>query len=273
MKLICIGDNVCDCYHYKNTYYPGGNCVNVAVNAKRSGAEKCSYIGILGTDDKAQHVKFAMDQEGIEWSRSRTMEGLTGQPGVYLDESGDRIFRRFEGDTVQTLAKLHMTRHDLAYVKDYDLCHTSCYSWMEEELPVLCQVIEVSYDFSDHYTLEQIDRVAPYICYAFLSASDRTQEEIAALIKAFGKYPNVKVLGMTRGKEGALFVSGGKEYRQAPAPAQVVDTMGAGDSFIAAFLVSHKNGLSMEESLSRGTLSAAKTCELEGGFGYPHDII
>ncbi len=273
MKIICIGDNVCDCYHYKNKYYPGGNCVNVAVNAKKNGAQESAYIGIFGTDDKAAHLKYALAQEGIITDRSRTMEGKTGQPGVFLDEAGDRIFRSYTGDTVASIAKLRMNLQDLEYIKDYDICHTSCYSWLEEELPKLAKIIDISYDFSSHIDTRQIEQVAPWIKYAFVSVSEKNVQEIEQLILEFDRYPNVEVLGLTMGKDGALFVQGNKRYLKKPAKANVVDTMGAGDSFIAAFLVNWQDGKNMEDSLVKATQSAARTCEIEGGFGYPHDII
>ena len=50
MKLIAIGDNVCDCCLDECIFFPGGNCVNVAVHAKRNGAEKVNYTGVLGND-------------------------------------------------------------------------------------------------------------------------------------------------------------------------------------------------------------------------------
>jgi fructoselysine 6-kinase len=51
------------------------------------------------------------------------------------------------------------------------------------------------------------------------------------------------------------------------APVEVVDTCGAGDSFIAAFLTSlHCERLPPEESLRRASVAAAQTCAHLGGF-------
>ena len=55
MKLICIGDNVVDCYLDEGVCYPGGDAVNVAVHAKRCGAEKVTYMGVFGNDAEAEH--------------------------------------------------------------------------------------------------------------------------------------------------------------------------------------------------------------------------
>ena len=40
MKLLGLGDNVMDAYLFRGELYPGGNAANVAVLAKRAGAEK-----------------------------------------------------------------------------------------------------------------------------------------------------------------------------------------------------------------------------------------
>ncbi|UUZ82028.1 hypothetical protein LJK88_47265 [Paenibacillus sp. P26] len=50
MKLIGIGDAVVDYYKDQGMIYPGGSVVNVAVAARRNGAEQSAYLGILGTD-------------------------------------------------------------------------------------------------------------------------------------------------------------------------------------------------------------------------------
>ena len=43
MKLLGLGDNVMDAYLFRGELYPGGNAANVAVLAKRAGAEKSGY--------------------------------------------------------------------------------------------------------------------------------------------------------------------------------------------------------------------------------------
>lgn len=92
MNLIAVGDNVVDCYLDQKIYYPGGNCVNVAVNAKRNGAENVAYIGIFGSDSMAEHIQYALKEESIDFSLSRKADGLSGQPQVSLTSSGDRVF-------------------------------------------------------------------------------------------------------------------------------------------------------------------------------------
>ena len=72
-KMIAVGDNVCDCYLDDGVYYPGGNAVNVAVNCKKTGLDEVAYIGMFGNDKKAEHLKWALTQEGVTYDHSRTM--------------------------------------------------------------------------------------------------------------------------------------------------------------------------------------------------------
>lgn len=271
MKIIAIGDNVVDCYVDQNKYYPGGNCVNVAVNARRRGAE-AAYIGIFGTDEMASHLQAVLDREGIDWSLSRIAVGRTGQPQVNLTEDGDRVFVGGPKDTVQHILKLRLIPRDLDYAAAFDLCHVSCYSSMEEELPALAGVVPVSFDFSDRRDPAYLARVCPHITFGFFSGSHLTEAELEELLAKLAPY-GIKVIGITRGSQPALFVEQGKRYFQAPLPTEVVDTMGAGDSFIAGFLAAYADGAPMEAALRSGADSARVTCGFNGGFGYPHDWV
>lgn len=271
MKMITIGDNVVDCYLDQGKYYPGGNCVNVAVNCKRSGAEEVGYIGIFATDDKAAHIKSVLDLEGIHYHRSRVVEGLSGQPKVNLTEEGDRVFISSPKNTVQHMVKLKLNPEDYDYIKNFDVCHTSCYSSMEEELPSLSQYIKVSYDFSDKYNHTNIARVCPFISYGFFSGAHLSDEELNSLVMELGEY-NLEVIGITRGSKPDLFIYHGKKYFQEVIETDIVDTMGAGDSFIAGFLTSFYNGKDIQEALEFGAKRASLTCGFYGGFGYPKDL-
>lgn len=272
MKIICVGDNVCDCYMYEHTFYPGGNCVNVAVNAKRNGAEEAAYLGIFGTDEKADHIKYSLEQEGISYSFSRTMLGKSGQPGVNLTPEGDRVFVRRETNTVQTMAKLRLVQSDLEAIGNYDLMHTSCYSFLEEELQKLHGKTKISYDFSTIEDDTIIDKVAPYIDFAFISASNVEEEERKKLAESLLNH-GVEIVCITRGEKPAELYHGSDIYYQEPLQTTVVDTMGAGDSFISGFLVAYMDGKTIKDSLYSAALSAKKTCKIKGGYGYPKPLL
>jgi len=272
MNLIAVGDNVVDCYLDQKTYYPGGNCVNVAVNAKRNGANNVAYIGIFGSDDKAEHIQYALKEEAIDYSFARKADGLSGQPQVSLTPNGDRVFVGGAKNTVQHKLKLQLIPEDLDYLAKFDVCHISCYSSMEGELAKVSNVIDISYDFSDRLELEYIEPIARHIKYAFFSAAELSNQELNLFVEQLKNF-DIEVVVVTRGSLPALFIEKGEVYKQHLIPITVVDTMGAGDSLIGAFLVHYKNGVPIEEAIKRATKSAEITCGFYGGFGYPKEYM
>ena len=62
------------------------------------------------------------------------------------------------------------------------------------------------------------------------------------------------------GDRGALALADGAEHSAAARPVAVVDTVGAGDAFVAGYLSARFDGLSVPERLHRGTTTAAFAC-------------
>ena len=85
---------------------------------------------------------------------------------------------------------------------------------------------------------------------------------------------------MTRGGKGALFSIEGKLYEQGIKKTEVVDTMGAGDAFISAFLVDFVGSQGLQarteqqreekirHALAYASSWAAKACMTPGAFGH-----
>lgn len=270
MKIIAIGDNVTDCYLDQGVYYPGGNAVNVAVHCKRNGVEDVNYLGIFGDDDKAEHIQKSLEEEGVTCHHCRKVYAHTAQPGVRIVE-GERVFVSGPRGSSQHLFSLQITREDLELIQQYDICHTSCYSHLEHELPKLAEVCKVSMDYSEEWDDEYLKSTCPYLTFAFLSGSGMDENEcreILWLVHHFG----AEVVGITRGSEGAIFYDGEKYYEQGIHKVDVVDTMGAGDSFIAAFLTAYGSGQSMKAALAYAAKRAAINCQEPGGFGHPHTL-
>lgn len=268
MNMLALGDNVVDCYLDQKIYYPGGNAVNVAVGCKRAGFERVEYMGVFGDDREAEHLKWALTQEGITYGRSRKVYAISGHPQVQLTSQGDREFVGGPKNTAQHIVRIRLMPEDITYMQQFDICHTSCYSSIEPELGKMKEACDVSYDFSNvSQRKDYLALVCPHVRFAFFSGSELSDEEVrdlTALVHGYG----VEIIGITQGSRGALFSRRGVYYRQGIKPVEVVDTMGAGDSFIAGFLTRYLHGAAMEEALDFAADCAAQTCTSYGGFGY-----
>lgn len=78
---------------------------------------------------------------------------------------------------------------------------------------------------------------------------------------------NVKVeaLAIKLGKDGALGISESQKIQMESIPVNVVDTVGAGDSFDAGFIYGYLNGWQLEKSLRLGVVCGALSTQKAGG--------
>lgn len=275
VKVIGLGDNVVDKYEHIKTMYPGGNALNFAAYGKKLGISS-AFLGAFGSDNESEHVQDTIHELGLDISRCRYFEGENGCARVTL-ENGDRVFLGSNSGGVLRENGLNLTQDDLEYIKNFDLLHAGLYGYTEPELDKIRQLnIPISFDFSDDFTMEEVERIAPKVDFSFFSCSHLKNDEMLNLIMKTYKLGS-KIVLVTMGEKGALLYDGNKFYSQEPELVEAIDTMGAGDSFITAFLVNYiskvkENKLDKEkiikESLNEGAIFSAKTCLIEGSFGY-----
>ncbi|BDR60151.1 PfkB family carbohydrate kinase [Lactobacillus xylocopicola] len=268
MKLISIGDNVADTYVKQRSYFPGGNCVNVAVDAKKAGAEVSAYLGILGDDDRAQHIEKSLQAEKVDLVNCRKAYAPTAQPRVLLTTAGDRTFKAGPKNSALHLLSLRLTPDDFKKIATFDVSHLSIDSGIEAYLPELHRLVKVSFDFSDLRDDDYFKRVLPNVDYAFFSGAALEDEQAVEFAK---KYLTLgpEVVVITRGEQPALVLTSQTACYQDPQKVEVIDTMGAGDSFIAGFLVSYFDHKNLVQAAQAASKNAAATCQIQGGFGHP----
>ncbi|WP_064713539.1 PfkB family carbohydrate kinase [Rhizobium bangladeshense] len=269
--LVCIGDNVVDLYLDQNVYYPGGNALNVAVLARRFGLGDVAYIGLVGDDEEGAHVHSSLLAEGLSDAHLRRAVGETGKAKVNIVD-GDRVFMGSNQGGVRKRLMLRMDVDDIDLISRRRHVHSSCFSYLEPELPRIRAISkELSFDFSTGRDREYIASICPLTTLAFFSGSDLSEPETEVFIRDMHTLGAASVC-VTQGERGAVFSDGERLIRQGIVPAKLVDTMGAGDAFIAGFLAARINDAGLDAALAHAAASAAKACEWAGAFGYPHTV-
>jgi len=262
LRVIGVGDNTVDQYVHLNRMFPGGNAVNFAVHARRYG-HGASYLGWLGDDIYGNLILEALREEDVDTSRCRILNASNARCEVNLVD-GERVF----GETDPGVCPLiQLNKEDFDYIREHDITHTSTYSYLEEELPNLSEAsLNLSFDFSQEFSKEYLEKTLHWIDFAFLSQPDRSLNQIRDLMKwAHMKGP--KIVVVTRGDKGSLCYDG-KQYRyQEVIETNIVDTLGAGDAFAARFLVDYLSGASIEESMAEAAKAASEACKYYGAFG------
>lgn len=267
--LVGIGDNVVDLYRDRGVFYPGGNALNVAVLARRFGLPETQYIGILGNDAEGDHVRRSLMAEGLSDAWLRKACGPNGKAQVDHDAQGERIFAGSNRGGIRRRVTLRMDDDDLALIVRLGHVHSSCFSYIETELPrIAAEAQHLSFDFSTNRDKDYLRTVCPYVDLAFLSGQGLDDGGVAGLISQVQTCGVARVC-VTMGSRGAVWAEGDLRRHQPVAAATVVDTMGAGDAFIAGYLSATIQGAVWDTALSHAAASAARCCGWHGAWGHP----
>ena len=116
--------------------------------------------------------------------------------------------------------------------------------------------VPLSCDFCDAWDDAYAAELAPHLEVAFFSGDG----DAAATAVARGARIGVATLG----DAGSVAYVGGERIAQAALPAEIVDTLGAGDALIAAFIASALTGADVREALRAGAGAAAGACAPPG---------
>lgn len=264
-SVVSFGDNVVDCYEDHGLMFPGGNALNVSVFANRFGAS-ASYVGAVGDDPAGHHVRAALVGEGVEVSRLRIVAGGTAFC-VIGNRNGEREFLRAD----LGVSIISPNKGDLAHIEDFDALHTGRSSHVDDHVDAFADRTRLSFDFAVVRDSARIARIAARCFLASFSAGDLSRSETAELVQAAIR-AGARWCLVTRGRAGAL-LAGKDGVVEIPAPdVKPVDTLGAGDTFIARALVGLLDGEVPAELLSAGASAAGETCRRVGAFGHPAPV-
>lgn len=259
---MAAGDNVVDCYDAAGLMYPGGNCLNVAVFARRFGA-RTGYIGRVGADAAGRHLVASLETEGVDIRGVGVMDGGDTAHCVIGHVDGDRVFL----SSAKGVSEFEPTACDLELIAAADAVHVGATSGLDAFIPAFGGLTRVSYDFAIFRDAEHIERIAPHTFLATFSGGSLDDVDASALadraLDAGAAYALV-----TRGERGALLATRGERWTTPAAPATVVDTLGAGDTFVACVLVGLLRGDDVDELLAAAARAAAETCAAAGAFGH-----
>jgi fructoselysine 6-kinase len=264
-SLIGVGDNTVDTYIHQGLRYPGGNAVNVAVLAHRYD-HPSAYLGWFGNDRNGQLLLTSLQQEGLDISHCKVVEGPNGFSEVNLVD-GERVFG---AGTHGASAKITLEADDYAYIRQFDIVHTSTYSHLENCLADLKKAAHcLSFDFSDRQDPRYIQPILPSLDVALLSRPVFPEME-QWMHEIFAQGPRLVLV--TCGAQGAWLYDGHTLFHQEVIPVKVVDTLGAGDAFAARFLVEALSGTPPQRSMELAAHSAAENCLHFGAFGHAEKI-
>lgn len=145
IRIACVGDNCIDYYDNTNEAFPGGNPVNVAVYARRLGAD-ASYLGAVGTDKYGELMICALQEKGVDTSHVQVLSGNTALTHVCRVD-GERIFGDYEEGV---MAEFSLNKEDIDFMCTHDLVVSALWGRVEGYLQQIHQrSIPIAFDCAD----------------------------------------------------------------------------------------------------------------------------
>jgi fructoselysine 6-kinase len=254
-EIATVGDNCID------RYLPpiglatvGGNAVNVAVHLQRLG--RCTaYFGAVGPDKAGAWTRASLTENDVDIEHLVERRGRTAYTDLDVDADGDRIIA-FEDFGVCRGYRPSAAEIDLLRAAKH--LHLG---WLDDGGALKRRLAAGGVSISQDLAVNAgADRLA--IAFASAGASEARARELLAQALAEGACLAV----VTRGALGSIASDGVRQAETGIAQVEVVDTTGAGDTFIAAFIDAHLRGLELGACLEAGRDAAAATCRHFGGF-------
>lgn len=264
MKLAAIGSNCIDFYANieGGLACPGGGPVNMAVYTLRLGGA-ASYIGPVGDDPYGQLMAGAMSSKGVDISHLHVLPGPTAVSQVEL-RGGERILGDYDEGV---LDRYTLSPEDIAFIATHDVVVCDLWGKVEGFFPQLqAKGIPTAFDGAIRPDDPAGRAALPYTDYFFFSAEDG---DTPALREQLCRYhaQGPKLVTAMLGEQGSLCYDG-KTFHSfgiIPCP-QVVDSMGAGDSYIAGFLTGITAGAPIQAAMEMGAAAATETLQYFGAW-------
>jgi sugar/nucleoside kinase (ribokinase family) len=275
MKILCVGQMVADILvqgintldfsvdtqRVSNIFIKnGGDCLNTAIDLRRLG-NNIGFIGLVGNDILGQYLLDVLKNNQIETQGVRiTDKARTSSVIVAINSNGERVFfyyggtndlfgfedvklaeieqfdiihvggtfmlPRFDGDGA---AKLFELAHQFGKLTTMDVTWDTTGRWM--------QIIEPC--------LKHLDLFMPSVGEAEKITGETQPENMAKVLMGQG----VKNVIIKLGKEGCYVNALGENFYFPSYDVPVVDTTGAGDSFVSGILTGISRGWNIKKSV------------------------
>lgn len=250
MRVAAVGDNCVDVYYTLNRFYPTGNAVDFAINLKKLGQE-VSLVSIKGNDVFGTAVERVLEEYGVDLTHFYDGERPSAAAQMNL-VNGDRIHERFCGNVLEDFT---LNEERMAFVKQFDIVYSEKWSRIGRYIKEIKNDGNIMiHDFSKRLKDPTNEELLPYLDYAFFSY-ERLDDEIREFLKITQRKTGHVVIAML-GEDGSLAYDGSGFHREPADRVKVVNTVGAGDSYVAGFAKGLCEGLGLEECMHRGKVTA-----------------
>ncbi len=258
----------------------GSSSAIFACGAARLGL-KVAFVGKCGDDVFGRFMLDEMQKRGLDVTNVIIVPGGATGLTVSLNRGNDRAMLTHLGliaelqasDIADSLLRQARHLHVASYFLQTKLQPDLTALFKRARSLGLTTSLDTNYDPSEQWIgfddlLAVTNVFLPNEAEAkSLTGAENVEEAANRLRLALSGVEGSKVetVAIKLGAQGALGMSQSQSVRVASIPVNVVDTVGAGDSFDAGFIFGYLQGWSLERSLKLGTICGALSTQKAGG--------
>lgn len=251
----------------------GSSSAILAHNAATLGARVC-FQTLVGKDDFGRMALDRLRAAGVDTAATREHDSLQTGVTIMLPHGIDRHMLTYAG-TIEALTTDHLDVASLIQARHFHLSSLYLQRGLHAGLPALLKKLkeagltislDTNDDPADQWGAPLYD-VLPYVDCFLPNESEITRMTSTQTVEeALEKLPSsISVIVVKRGKRGATVRAKGRTEHVAGLVVEPVDTIGAGDSFDAGFLVAWINGADPFEAARAGNVTGALSTQGVGG--------
>jgi len=232
LRVVAAGYSCIDLYDKLNKFYPTGNGVDWGVHLSRLGVS-VSVVSAVGSDEYGVSMREMLEKEGIDVSHLRVEEGETCLQKMDLIDGVDRVhLEAMEG----IMEHYELTEEDKEYIKTFPYVHTDLFGNVLKDLREFREAgVKVVLDYSIYsddpkYNCDENFRNTDYVFLSYTQDDDYIRKHLKRIYTL-----GPQIVTATLGENGSISYDGDQFYCYGIQPVHVVNTVGAGDAYIAGF--------------------------------------
>ncbi|WP_297204391.1 PfkB family carbohydrate kinase [uncultured Brachyspira sp.] len=283
-NILSFGELLYDVYD--NTAVIGGAPFNYSLQLSRliGSDDKLKFITALGNDDYSKDALKFISNENIDSSLIQILDNYeTGKATVFLNENKvpDYIIHENAAwDNIEYTENINSAlkeKYDIFYFNILSQRNEKSYSTLKQ----ICKNINADYRVCDvtfrknYYTKEKIKEALEFVNVLKINDDElavikglfypslKNDNEI--LLKELNKDFNIDYIFLTLGKDGASVFYGNEYIFNPSSKIDVIDTVGAGDSFCAALSYAILKKLDINNILKFASAVSEEMVQVKGG--------
>lgn len=278
-KIVGLGEILWDVFPERKVL--GGAPANFAYHVSQLGYEGYA-VSAIGEDKLGHEILSSLNEKRLNYLLEETGYP-TGVVQVVLDDTGIPQYEITEGvawdnipftDSIRNLAKTTNILSFGSLAQRNKVSQDTIKQFISAMPANGLKVFDIN--LRQHfYTKEVIDDSLNLS--NILKINDEEVAVVSRLFELGGMYEqevcvhlleayDLEIVILTKGAEGSYVFTPGRQYFHPSPKVEVVDTVGAGDSFTAAFIVSYVSGHSIEQAHRLAAEVSAYVCTQQGAM-------